>query len=104
MHRTADSLRIFYGTVVLKEMYDSFPDKYGKQGTIVAADVGVSSGGEGEGVRKMCGDCGAILIEGIKGEEVKGTEELSPTRELTQVEAELTRKANGGLSTELPML
>ena len=87
-------------------MYDSFPDKDGKHGTIVAVDVGVGdSGGCGE-EGKVCGNCGAILIEGTKDEEVKekvaaeNTEDLRLTGEPVP---EPAGKANGGLSTEPSM-
>ncbi|KAF8429279.1 hypothetical protein EV426DRAFT_713984 [Tirmania nivea] len=84
VYRNVDNLRTFYGTVVLRQMYDSFPNNGGEHGTIVAADMSVCDGGDDGKVGKVCGSCGAVLVEGTKDEEVKekaaeNTEQLRPT-------------------------
>jgi len=102
VYRNVDNLRTFYGTVVLRQMYGAFPDKDGRHGSIVAVDVGVGDsgeGGEGGEVGKVCGNCKAILIEGTRDEEVEekvaaeNTEDLRPTGEPMQIEAELTGRS-----------
>ncbi|RPB23178.1 hypothetical protein L211DRAFT_850181 [Terfezia boudieri ATCC MYA-4762] len=104
VYRHIDSLRTFYGTVVLRQMYDAFPDKNGEHGTIVAVDVGIGDGGDGGGsgeLGKVCGNCRAILIDGREDKDVKeevaleDAEDWRPTAQLMQIETELAEEAIG---------